>query len=1088
MSSKPSIEDIYPLTALQEGIYYHASADRDSAVYWNQLSASITGVIDQSLFKKAWQSVVECYPILRTGFTFNSQGQALQVVAKMVELPWYYEDCSDLTMCEQDGILKTYMVRDLATPPDLSRAPLTRVALFKRSATSYTLIWSLHHLILDGWSGPLVLQSMFGNYARLMRGEQPEVYAKGSFSDYVRWLGDRDNTREEVFWREYFQSFQHTVTIADNISTGTASKFVEVDHTFTKFQSDSLLGFARASHVTLNTLVQCAWGLVLAAECGNTKITLGVTIADRPAEIAEVDEIVGLLIATLPLNLDTSTPQTVHDWLRHTQDQFSELCEFKSPLKDIHEWSGRPRNKPLFDNMMVFENFPYTKNLAQSAGLLIDTFEARESTNYATALAVVPAGELQLKLTSQESLVSRDKAKRLMQRLDHILGLLCIEGDTPVCKLSLLTATERAHLINWNSNGRSLPYSSVIAGFTETVERTPDAVAVCFEQVSLNYLQLDQASTAFAARLVEAGVEQNQLVAIGLPRSEMLPVVILGVLKAGAGYLPLDVSFPEARLSAILCDSQCEYLVTTKLTECFREFAGIRLNVKDLKALDKDVKTPRAISVQRKPAQTAYLIYTSGSTGKPKGVCIGSGELLNLLVSMTHEPGIKADDCLLAVTTVSFDIAILELLGPLMVGGCVHLAGSDVVADGHALIRLIDSVKPSVMQATPSTWSMLLTCGWMGLDELKVLCGGEALSQQLAVNLLDKVGSLWNMYGPTETTVWSTCQQISRGKMPIRVGTPIENTEILILNKNRQPLPPSVSGEVYIGGKGLGQGYWNQSQLTNERFVTLPHLVEQGYSENGQRWFKTGDTGQWSVDGKIEVFGRTDDQIKLRGFRIEPSEIELVLNQYPGIDASCVVLQKEYTKDDRLVAYYLSEVSQDLSLVGLRSHLGLQVPRYMIPQQFVLLENFPLTLNAKIDRKVLSTGAVEGHGLHRMGGQKRHKPATPTELLYADIWKKLLDVSELDLRDTFFDAGGHSLLILQFAAIVRKQTGIEIPLLSVLLNPLGQLSLQFPLPGTQGEVTQLQTDKKNGEAQNNASGDTFWTSLRNLFSLGSRED
>jgi amino acid adenylation domain-containing protein len=1050
--TRKNIEDIYPLSSLQEGIYYHVNLDPSSPVYWNQLTARIGGAIDADHFRQAWESVIDHHPALRTSIFRNKKALPIQVVATQVDLPWAFEDWTGLSEQVQEDRLNSYLQADRFALPNLRKAPLMRVALFKLGHGCYRLVWSQHHIILDGWSGPLVLRDVFESYRRLANGEASRANMKCSFAEYVHWTGQKDRKATETFWREYFRGFESHDGLM--ITPTHPSRFNSADEILTIAQTEQLTRFARDSQVSVNILLQCAWAMVLAAETGQTDVTFGVTISDRPPELEGIEETVGLLLATVPVIQAVASTINVSDWLRHSQQRFAGVCQHSASLGDIHSWSGRAAGQPLFDSLIVFENFPFTENLAQAAGMEIGEFEAFEFTHYPLTLTIAPGEKFRIDLTYLESAVSATQARRMLERLCSQIENLCSNSRSSVGDLRLVSDEERVRVKRWHNTNMSMPHASVMDWFAETARQAGDKAAVCFAGKSLSYAELDRASSVLAQHLVAAGVQQDQLVAVGLPRSEMLPVVLLGVLRAGAGYIPLDLTFPAHRLNTMLSDSACDYLISEKETSGLAEFAGRRIDIEelDLFGAGPDVAQP----LLREPGEIAYLIYTSGSTGKPKGVCVGQRQLLNLLYSMSICPGLVIDDSLLALTTLSFDIAVLELLGPLMVGATVHIASAEVAADVRWLAELIEEVKPTVMQATPATWSMLLAADWQGLAGLKVLCGGEALDRQLANRLLERVGSLWNMYGPTETTVWSACGQIIDTEGPILVGHAIANTQLLVLNANQQPVPVGVTGELYVGGHGVAEGYWQRDQLTQERFVAFPQLVESGLAEPEMLWFKTGDMARWHADGAVEVFGRIDNQIKVRGFRIEPGEIESALREYADINDCCVVLRQQ-AQDSRLIAYYVAAGAQQIGVMELRKHLSERLPSYMIPQQFTRLDKLPLTLNAKVDRKELLARSMEADAAKQNGQtvDEFAAPSTPSEKYYATMWQELLEVTDIGVNDTFFDLGGHSLLSMRFVMKVSQDQRIDIPLLSVLLNTLGQLALRYPIVSPNDDAMQV---------------------------------
>jgi amino acid adenylation domain-containing protein len=545
--------------------------------------------------------------------------------------------------------------------------------------------------------------------------------------------------------------------------------------------------------------------------------------------------------------------------------------------------------------------------------------------------------------------------------------------------------------------------------FETEVERKPDAIAVVFEERSLTYRELNQRADDLAQHLRALGVGPDVLVALFLERSFDMVVGMLGVLKAGGAYVPLDPIHPQKRLAYMLADAQPLVLLTqARLQSELPPHNAQLVMIEDVASEATQLKNAPALAREPTHRDLAYVIYTSGSTGEPKGVAIEHRSVVNMLTSMQKRPGLGAEDTMLAITTLVFDIAVLEIFLPLTFGARVVIAGSEITKDSVALIDLIERSGVSVMQATPATLRMLLDTGWTGAPHLKILCGGEAWTDELASQLLPRSNSLWNMYGPTETTVWSSVSKVETGE-PIVVGKPIARTRLYVLDGTRQLVPVGVPGELYIGGDGLARGYFNRPELTRERFVTDPFATEPG-----ARMYRTGDLVQRRPDGTLDFLGRLDHQVKIRGFRIELGEIEARLRNYPGVAKAVVIVRDDQPGEKRLVAYFVGEV--DISAVALRAHLATALPEYMVPTAYMRLEALPLTPNGKLDRKALPSTHVS----EQASDIALLEPSTPTEKALARIWCEMLELKQVGLRDNFFDLGGHSLLAVRVIGDINK--------------------------------------------------------------------
>ena len=613
-----------------------------------------------------------------------------------------------------------------------------------------------------------------------------------------------------------------------------------------------------------------------------------------------------------------------------------------------------------------------------------------------------------------------------MVDLDQSCQEMLADSKESVSSLPSLTEAERQQVLNdWNKTHKYYPKHLCVQDLFEgQAAQTPDAIALVFEGKEVTYRELNERASQIAADLCGMGVGPDQLVGVCLNRSAEMVPALLGILKAGGAYVPLDPQFPADRLSLMLEDSELKILLTDReLSSKFPHFRG-QIYFIESKTSGKDLNH---ISRSAAPHHLAYVIYTSGSTGKPKGVRIPHSALTNFLCSMRVEPGLASTDILLAVTTISFDIAALELYLPLIVGSRLVIAPRETTADGFRLRDLITRTRPTVMQATPATWRLLLETGWAGSKELRILCGGEALTRDLADELLKRSACLWNMYGPTETTVWSTISRIGSDQAAISIGRPIANTEIYILGPEMQPVPVGIAGELYIGGAGLAQGYFNRSELTNEKFIS--HPFRNGAS--GDRLYKTGDLARYLSDGSIECLGRIDSQVKIRGFRIELGEIETVLGRFDDIKQGVVLAQEGGLGDRVLVAHLVADVGKAVDFGRLREFLKQHLPDYMLPSRFELLSSFPLTPNGKIDRQALAGRQAAKSDLPHAEVTTNNE--TESELL--KIWKSVLRVGGIRVNDNFFELGGHSLLAAKLLRQIEATFGERLSLAALFEAP-----------------------------------------------------
>jgi amino acid adenylation domain-containing protein len=689
--------------------------------------------------------------------------------------------------------------------------------------------------------------------------------------------------------------------------------------------------------------------------------------------------------------------------------------------------------------MFLLQNTPGEE--ASFQGLQVTPAQVSNGTcKFDLTLSVMEHGEfLEVAIEYSTDLFDRETILRLLNNFRSLLEGVVANPDQPIATLPLLTEAERHQLlVEWNQTAVEYPRNLCVHELFEAqVERTPEAVAVVFEDRRLTYAELNRRANQLAHRLRKMGVQPDTLVGICVERSLEMVVGILGILKAGGAYLPLDPAYPKERLAFMLDDARPKVVLTQ-----LRLVNSLPKNGAKSMALDSESETFITESPENPDSSVwldhlAYVIYTSGSTGKPKGVMIPHAAVVNFLHFMQQQLELGPQDVLLAVTTLSFDIAGLEIFLPLSVGAQVALVSREVASDGVLLSAELKRTSTTVMQATPATWRLLLEAGWEGGPHLKILCGGEAWSAELANELLMRCGSLWNMYGPTETTIWSTAHKVADAAKPVAIGRPIANTTIYLLDKNLNPVPIGVPGELHIGGAGLARGYHNRPELTAEKFIPDPFSTEPG-----ARLYKTGDKVRHLPDGNIEFLGRMDHQVKIRGFRIELGEIETVLGQCSSVGVCVVVVREDVPGDKRLVAYLTAKAGEPPNVSELRSLLQTKLPEYMVPSAFVTLDRFPLTPSGKLDRKALPMPDLARPELEKAFVA----PRTRTEEVLAGIWCEVLGLKQVGVHDNFFDLGGHSLLAVRLQARVEKQLGKRLPLAAFFQSP------------TVGELAALLTD------------------------------
>ncbi|CCD85604.1 putative Non-ribosomal peptide synthase:Amino acid adenylation (Modular protein) [Bradyrhizobium sp. ORS 285] len=1030
-----NVEDIYPLSPMQQGLLFHALRDGKDDAYVNQLAVELRGVTPAQL-RDAWQAASAQHAALRTGFAWQFSETPQQVVYRRLDVSVVEEDWRGRMVSLRDGTdLDAALVdagqRERAVGFDVTRPPLQRLRLIRLDDDRLWLIWTHHHIVLDGWSSARLLADVLQRAG----GAAPTVSA-GRYRDYIAWLQTQDQDAATSFWRTALDDLTEPTLLADALRSSAAVGPAVGHGRLTLVLDDSLATrlrrFATQQRVTMNTLLQGAWVQLLRQHCGHSTVCFGVTVAGRPAELAGAEQVVGLFINTLPL-VDAPHPQAlVGDWLRTLQARNLAARDYDwMPLHDIHrlaEHGGRQ----LFDSIMVFENYPLDRSLMdRSAGApQVGRVEHVTPTNYAMAVSVFDGAEgLRLDFNYDRAQLD-ERAVRLVSATMRD-WLLQISADAARATGSLQATSEETlgFVLRWGrGDGNVIPAGqNLVAQIEAQAARTPDAIALIRGERRMSYSELNARANRLAHRLVAHGVGADVVIGLALERTPTMLVALLAVLKAGAAYLPLDPDYPADRLAHMLRDSGAKLLLTQaslrdRFARALDDGGAEAWLLNDDAGQGAGLAANPGIAIH--PESLAYVIYTSGSTGLPKGVMVRHGGVANFLATMAEQPGIARVDCVLGLTSLSFDIAVLELWLPLTCGARIVLADRAATQDPAALKAMVIRHGVTMIQATPSSWRMLLDhddrAAWLP-DGCRVLSGGEALAPDLARRLTALSYDVWNLYGPTETTVWSARRRLAADDPTPVLGKPIGNTTLHVLDANFNLAPPGVAGELFIGGEGLARGYWSRAGLSAERFVPDP------FGPAGARLYRTGDLARWRADGVLDYVGRADHQVKIRGRRIELGEIEAQLRAQPGVRDSVVVAQ-EFGGSRQLIGYVSG--GDALDAASLRAALVPVLPDYMVPWRLIVLPQLPLTPNGKIDRRRLPPPSH--------GDQAEHDHEAPIgeiEITLARLWAELLGVNSVGRRDRFFELGGHSLLAVRLMSRVAQEFGIAPPLSELFAHP-----------------------------------------------------
>ena len=991
------IDNIYPLTPAQGGMLFHSLYEPGSGVYVDQFRWRIDQALDVDAFKNAWRELIRRHEVLRAGFFWEGQAEALQVIHRAVELPLIVEDWRDRSEAQVDEDLAGYLSRGLTRGFELEAAPLIRLALFRVADDRYDFIWEFHHILLDGWSVALLLDELHSVYQRLADGSEPEAVVPTAYRDYIGWLHAQDLRGPEEFWRRSLDG-AHPTHLAP------ASKpDAKADYATEEFQLDaattaSLRQRARSLRVTPNVLVQAAWSLVLSQRVGRDDVVYGMTVSGRSAPVPQLPQAVGMFINTVPVRVRVPRSERLSNWVQQLHSQQVEIREHEStPLTKIHKWTGSGGD--LFDTVMVFENYPDRGDAARP--LSMELIRGVESTHYPLAMAIKPGetthGFASFDRRHFDSATIRGLLDSLCARIADILR----PGDPMVGELYRIGDRDAAAIEEWNRTVR--PFERDIH-FHEIWERhvreTPDAVAVQTEDGVITYAELAVRVAEVGEVLRYKGVGPGVLVGVFLERSLDLIVSVLAVMQSGGAYVPIDAEYPKQRIDYMLGDTGLRTILThSHLRD------RVRGPGRTVVCLDQRLpEVPDAPPfVRPSELDPAYVIYTSGSTGRPKGVVVPHGSFTNFLAACLDRVPVTGDDVVLQQTSICFDMSVIEIGFAFFAGARLLVPRADEPLVGERVSELLRDYDVTVYVTTPSALALVTVGEYPALRV--VICGGEALTQSLAAKWS---GKITNVYGPAEATVITSIADVSPTRVP-DIGTPIGNVSVRILDSVGEQVPVGVAGELCVGGMAVARGYLGRPGLTADRFRPDPHA-----SEPGGRLYHTGDLSRWKRDGRIEYLGRVDHQIKIRGHRVELGEIERVLVGHWAVSEAAVVLKQRGTDEARLVAYLVAS-GEPLNVSTLREWLGAELPAYMLPSTYVWLDDMPLSSSGKVDRKALPEPRSERPDL----GHDLVEASNDVEERLVDIWRRVLGVDAVGVQDDFFELGGDSITSIQVVGQAR---------------------------------------------------------------------
>jgi len=1032
-----------PLSFSQQRLWFLDQWEPGNAVYNICRAYYLRGHLDMRAMEESLNGVVQRHEVLRTTFA-ASDGQPAQVIAPVLRLTLGIIDLQKSLEAERDEQRLRLANEEARRPFDLARGPLLRAALVKLAEEEHLFLLTAHQIVCDGWSMQIFLWEFWTLYEAFSGKRLPSLPALAfQYADFAvcqrRWLQGDMLESALSYWKKQLGDSPPVLNLPTDHSRPALQSFCGARQSVVLAEplTEALKELSRREGVTLFMTLMAAFKNLLYRYTGQEDVTVGFPIANR--DWAGTAELIGLFVNTLVLRTDLSGTPTFKEILIRVRDvclgaYAHQDLPFEKLVEELHSERDLNRN-PLFQVMFTFQNrdLPNLK-LPDLASEAIELEGSTSKLDLTLSLAEQD-GKLIGFFEYSTDLFDRSTVKRMAGHFQTLLQGIVADPDQPISTLPLLTEAERHQLlIEWNDTKADYPKNSCTHELLEAqVERTPEAVAVEFEEKKLSYRELNARANQLAHYFRHLGVGPERLVGICVERSSEMMIGLLGILKAGGAYVPLDPAYPRERLAFMLEDAQVSVLLTQ---ERFIDDGRLKLENSDPRSsildsqmkvvcLDRDWETICHESAENLVSgvtsdNLAYVIYTSGSTGRPKGVQVLHRSLVNCIHSLRRQLDVTDRETFLALASISYDLAGSELYLPVIAGARVVLASREEVVDGRRLQTRLAACGATAMHGTSSTWRLLLEAGWRAPKEFKILCGGEFLPRELADQLLEDGASLWNLYGPTETTIWSSIAKVGPEKGPVPIGRPIANTQIYILDSHLQPVPLEVHGELYIGGDGLARGYLNRPELTAERFVVIPFS-----DQAGSRLYRTGDLARYRPDGEMEFIGRVDNQVKIRGYRVELGEIEATLNQHVAVK-QCVVVarERESSEEKELVGYIVPNQGSVASVSDLRSLLRQKLPDYMIPSAFVFLNALPLTPNGKVDRSKLPPPGYSRPSLD----QGFVEPRSEIEELVAQVWREVLKLDKIGVYDNFFELGGHSLLATRVVARLRTNFDIDLPL------------------------------------------------------------
>ncbi len=1036
-----TIIDSYPLSPLQEGMLFNALYAPNSGVDISQFVCRMHHSLDVSAFRAAWSRVVSRHAVLRTGFNWEGSEEPRQMIYDEAELEFEVADVKGLPTGEQEERLDSHLGADRRRGFDVTKPPLIRIAVFLVSDDENIFVWSLHHLPLDALSCVIIIKEVFAIYEAIVEGREVTLDEPVPYRKYIEWLQTQDIAAAERFWRAMLKGFATPVSLsvahdAQRLAK-TAGSFREMEITLPAGIKPALRALAKENGFTLYSCCAGAWAILLSRYSGAADVVFASIRGGRGVPIEGAASIVGMLINTLPIRARADEKKPLLAFLKELREQHIAARAFEhSPLAKIQRWSEVQPGTPLFESFINYRNVPWDWMLNSFGGYFLkQEWTVRQQANIPLSLDIYEEPELRVVAYYDTSLFDAGAIEAMLGHYRTLLEGFAANPRGAIGDLPMLTEAERRTiLVEWNKSEADYPRGKTIhALFEEHARRAPGATAVALGQRSLTYGEMNERANKLARHLRKHGVGVGTPVAVCMDRTIEMVVALVATLKSGGAYVPMDPSYPLERLAFMLEDTNAPVLLTEE-----RIVGGLPGHAAHTIRLDADWgivagEEGNDLEGGAGAEDMAYIIYTSGSTGKPKGVCCRHRSVLNVLTDFARRAPISAGDRCGLWASMSFDASALEIFSALIAGGALYIASDAIRFDSGTYFNWLSENRISSAFLPPLMVGDLLE--WVVKNPAKLVLkrlvtGLEPINEKLLASIMEGVQGLAIIdgYGPTETTICSTLHNVhpeTAHDRSVPIGRPVQNSKIYILDPYQRPVPIGVPGEIYIGGEGLAIGYLNRPDLTAERFVPDPF----GGSP-GERLYRTGDTARYMSDGTIDFIGRVDYQVKVRGFRVEPGEVEFVLRQHPSVKNAVVLAKEDRTGVKRLVAYVVP-AEAGAGAPELRAFLKDKLPDYMVPAAFVTMEELPLTPNGKLDRAALPEPEITRADI----GSRFVAPRNEVEHQLALIWERVIGIKPIGVTDSFFDLGGHSLLAVRLFSETTRAFGTDLPLAAIFQHP-----------------------------------------------------